>query len=264
MFKPSLLWEIQNEKSNSYLFGSLHLASDRFEKLQLALAPYIQSSEVCAIEINLEHAELFDLNEFHNLKEGESHFSYISEKNWNKLCSQVRRHLDYDLNEMKNLQPFVVLNLLLQRLYSNVEGGILDEWIWNHAKENQKILDGLEDLKEHYDTLHKIPMKIQFKLLEDSISDFPSFKRKMSKLLHAYLEQDIRRLYLQAKKYTGAGRNILLKERNIKMTDKLIKLMKVNSVFSVAGAGHLYGQYGMISLLKKNGFKVKPVKITLH
>ncbi|NOT38780.1 MAG: TraB/GumN family protein [Saprospiraceae bacterium] len=261
MKKNSLLWEIRKGKLISYVFGSIHLSTDKFDTLQKSISKYIESCQVCAIEINLEHAGRYDVNLLHSIKEDESYLHYLSEKKWKHLVETIQEHIDLNMDELKSLHPFIILNLVLQKLLSDSKGSILDEWIWNQAKENNKILEGLEDLQEHYNTLHKIPIKLQYKLLYESLSDFSSFKRKMSKLLSAYLQQDIRKLFQQAKKYTGSARKVLLYERNISIADRIETLTSLNSVFAVAGAGHLYGKFGLLKLLKSKGFVIRPIKI---
>jgi hypothetical protein len=42
--------------------------------------------------------------------------------------------------------------------------------------------------------------------------------------------------------------------------NQLNKIMKTESVFVAVGAGHLVGDFGLISLLRKAGYKVEPLE----
>ena len=53
--------------------------------------------------------------------------------------------------------------------------------------------------------------------------------------------------------------DILLNDRNKKWVKELKEIMKKESVFVAVGAGHLTGEYGLINLLKKEGYTVEPL-----
>ena len=53
--------------------------------------------------------------------------------------------------------------------------------------------------------------------------------------------------------------DLLLNDRNKKWVKELKEIMKNESVFVAVGAGHLTGKYGLISLLKKEGYTVEPL-----
>lgn len=54
----------------------------------------------------------------------------------------------------------------------------------------------------------------------------------------------------------------LITERNKNMSIKLDSLMQTNSVFCVIGSGHLYGNDGVIQLLKNKGYRVRSISAT--
>lgn len=264
-YKPSLLWEITKEdQETSYLFGTLHLAIERFDVLQKAIEPFIDACKICALEINLEHASQFDIKELHSIPQGINVHDFIPEKKWNLMQNQIQKNVNLDIDQMKTLQPFIILNLVLQQMFNHENTKILDEWIFENAQNSSKILTGLEDLKEHYNILHKIPLKIQYELIMNSFFQYSNFKKKMKALIESYLQQDIKNMYHQAKNFSSSAKKILLKERNLSMTDRFDQLMQQNSTFAAVGAGHLYGQFGLISLLKKNSYRIKPIKLNFQ
>ncbi len=264
-YKPSLLWEIAKEgQETSYLFGTLHLALERFDALQSAIHPYVEYCNICALEINLEQANQFNISEFHSIPAGVNLHDFIPQKKWKYICHKIQKKLSIDLEQMKELQPFIILNFVLQQMFNHENSKVLDEWIFEKAKINAKLITGLEDLEEHYKALHKIPLKVQYNLVFESFSQFSKFEKKMKALIDTYLQQDIRKLYHQAKVFSNTAKNVLLKERNLLMADRFDQLNQQNSVFAAIGAGHLYGQFGLISLLKKKSYRIKPIKININ
>ena len=54
--------------------------------------------------------------------------------------------------------------------------------------------------------------------------------------------------------------DLLLNNRNKNWVKQLKEIMKNKSVFVAVGAGHLVGDAGLISLLKKAGYNVEPLE----
>jgi uncharacterized protein len=54
--------------------------------------------------------------------------------------------------------------------------------------------------------------------------------------------------------------DLLLKNRNKNWVKQLKQIMENKSVFVAVGAGHLVGNDGLISLLKKAGYNVVPLE----
>jgi hypothetical protein len=52
----------------------------------------------------------------------------------------------------------------------------------------------------------------------------------------------------------------LLDKRNTNWVAQLNKIMKKESVFIAVGAGHLVGEMGLISLLRKAGYTLRPLE----
>jgi hypothetical protein len=57
----------------------------------------------------------------------------------------------------------------------------------------------------------------------------------------------------------GENEGILLTKRNKNWVQQLNAIMKKESVFVAVGAGHLPGEEGLISLLRNEGYTIKPL-----
>jgi len=82
-------------------------------------------------------------------------------------------------------------------------------------------------------------------------------------MMEAYKEQDLEKLG-DFIKNSGDGmmqyEDMLLNNRNRNWVLKLKTIMNERAVTIAVGAGHLPGDKGLIELLKKEGYTVKPVK----
>ncbi|HWJ90604.1 MAG TPA: TraB/GumN family protein [Flavisolibacter sp.] len=85
----------------------------------------------------------------------------------------------------------------------------------------------------------------------------------MKMLTDAYRMQELDKMDELTKKEDMGMQNftdMLLYNRNANWAKKLEGLMAKNSLVVAVGAGHLPGDKGVISLLRKAGYKVEPVK----
>ncbi len=78
-------------------------------------------------------------------------------------------------------------------------------------------------------------------------------------MMRRYADGEIQALYQSAKKDAKGMRKILLYRRNKLMAKRFGEIARTQSLFCAVGAGHLAGGKGMLRLLKKAGFKVKPI-----
>jgi uncharacterized protein YbaP (TraB family) len=86
--------------------------------------------------------------------------------------------------------------------------------------------------------------------------------KEYDKLMQAYKDQDLSKLE-ELTKTTDMGianfTDILLYNRNKNWVEKLKTIMPGSPVVVAVGAGHLPGDKGVINLLRKAGYTVKPV-----
>jgi hypothetical protein len=55
------------------------------------------------------------------------------------------------------------------------------------------------------------------------------------------------------------GLDLLLDKRNKNWVEQLKKILPANNIFMAVGAGHLVGKMGLIALLRKEGYTLKPI-----
>ena len=140
----------------------------------------------------------------------------------------------------------------------------LDSFLWQYAEAKGMQMRGLESAKRQFEIMDLIPLKTQLSGLKSTVKNVKVFKKKTFKMFDYYKFGKLKKLYQASKKSMGELRKLMIYDRNKKMTDALIGLMDEGSTFCSVGAAHLGGGKGMIRLLKKNGYKVKPLQYTLE
>jgi uncharacterized protein YbaP (TraB family) len=111
-----------------------------------------------------------------------------------------------------------------------------------------------------------IPYKLQAEQLLKYVNDGGSnsqVDKQFEDMIEAYKAQDIEKLGAFVKEdESGLGNyeDILIYNRNRNWVQKLKAVMPGKSLTIAVGAGHLAGENGLIKLLRKEGYTVKPVK----
>ncbi len=110
-----------------------------------------------------------------------------------------------------------------------------------------------------------IPYKLQAQQLVQYVNDYGKNddNKEFEELITAYRNQELQKLEDLTKKGDASldqFADVLLYNRNRNWVNKMETLMPEKSVVIAVGAGHLPGEFGVIKLLRKAGYKVEPVK----
>ncbi|HQY11905.1 MAG TPA: TraB/GumN family protein, partial [Ferruginibacter sp.] len=131
------------------------------------------------------------------------------------------------------------------------------------AKENKKELLGLETLAFQASVFDSIPYEAQAVELLKTIDSLQRSKRFFDSMVSAYKNQDMAAMerMMNDKDYGMEDKqDMMLDNRNRNWVGQLKTIMHKDPVFVAVGAGHLPGQAGLIALLRKEGFVVRPLE----
>ena len=112
--------------------------------------------------------------------------------------------------------------------------------------------------------LDSIPYKLQAEQLVSYVENAGKENDgdDMKEMLKAYKDQDLVKLeamLMKSDAEISSFTDILLYNRNRNWVKKMKDLLKGKSLVFAVGAGHLPGDQGVISLLRKEGYTVQPV-----
>jgi uncharacterized protein YbaP (TraB family) len=161
--------------------------------------------------------------------------------------------------------------LLQSFLYQDMIEGTMKSYemeLLSIGSERKMKFDGLETVEDQVNVFEKIPYADQAKALVELIKeikkDANSGKAEFKKLLDLYLAQDIDGMVVMSGKELFSdlenGEAELLTNRNQKWIPKIKVMSKEKPTFYAVGAAHLGGPNGVIRLLMKEGYSLKPVK----
>ena len=266
--KQSLLWEIyQNDLLKGYLFGTMHVsgkvAFSNFETIY----SLIDNCQLFATEVPLDKDTQMEMGRHMFLPSNSTIKDLISEKKFVKYSEQLAKHFNVELDLFNKVMPLYLINLITQKsLFEEDEllNVSMDYECWKYAEAKGLLMSSVESLDDHIDTLYSIPIDYQLKALKSALKNLPLFRKKARKMMKQYKSQDIHKLYASSKKSLGEIKEVLLYKRNIIMTENILKSINTHKGFFAFGAGHLAGKYGVISLLRQNGCKIKASAVALQ
>jgi uncharacterized protein YbaP (TraB family) len=167
---------------------------------------------------------------------------------------------------LETYKPLLAASMLMEGSSECESPEAMEEVIMKEAKTNGKKIRGLETMAYQMSIFDTIPYKMQAMQLVEYINNAgkedSTANKEYDKLMEAYREQDLSKLE-ELTKTTDLGianfTDILLYNRNRNWVEKLKTILPDHSVIIAVGAGHLPGDKGVINLLRKAGYTLKPV-----
>jgi len=251
----SLLWALTPPAGRpSWLFGTMHIRDERAHQLSTSLYPLINESDVFIGEMDLTVPDSVIEHTRYDAR------NYMTEEAYKKLRQQLLKSFHIDLTTYSHLHPLMIMSAISNSVFQTEHYISFDEHLWNYAKENGKVTTGLESYEEQFRILHSIDAGPLYKQLRNIGRNPSSVRNHTSRGLNLYMQGRIHELYILSKSSMHDLRKKIIYERNARMADVILQLDLSLQYFITVGAGHLSGQYGLISLLKKKGFVIKMMK----
>ncbi len=258
--KTSLLWSIEKEANVSYLFGTMHVKDYRVHSFIDVVTPYVQKCQSFATEFHLDEMAGLSNTNFQYFPNGETLKDHWTAKQYEKFILSIKKSFQLDLSNFDRMLPIFLVNMISETVLFNSENLPLDTVLWQFAKEQGLNLSGLESIEDQFRILASIPIAYQLESVRSIARNPKLFRKKLKKLIGLYEQQEIDRLYQVSKKSLGKQRELMLYSRNKKMVEKFTaELKQASTMFCAVGAAHLSGKFGMLALLKRRSYTVKPV-----
>jgi hypothetical protein len=259
----SLLWEISGNglAAPSYLYGTMHVGDKRAYRFSKSVMPSFEKATAFAMEIDPSTADPLSLMNMMKLKEGKLQDLFTAEE-WQRLKDFMQAELQTDLEKLNDFSPFFIYSMIAQTKFSNQKGQALDLYFFSQAKKGQKIIHGLETVEEQIAAINRMSADDQKKMLLDGISEETEDDKSMDQMIKYYAKGDLDKLQELSDEadYGAEFEQALILERNHTMADRMEPLMQSQSTFIAVGALHLPGEEGILKLLEKDGYQVRPLK----
>jgi uncharacterized protein YbaP (TraB family) len=284
----SLFWEVSGKNTETmYIFGTHHLfESKKITENELILET-IKKADIVAGEIVIDSnqiRQMMKMTTYMTLKET-SLKKLLSEKEYKETDKILQDLMGIPLDLFAKMKPIVVYQYITMGKYlksqnknpSAIIGSMpesMDVVFQEKAREWKKEIMGLESMEAQMKVLYDgYSLERQIELLKEEVQKTKKESEKeqeknisdVEKLNQLYISQDINEMEaITRKQSTQEEYDLLLKNRNMAWIPTLSNILNSKKkAFVAVGAAHLGGEFGVLNLLKKEGYQIKPITIKI-
>ncbi|RKS94675.1 hypothetical protein BC952_0297 [Flavobacterium limicola] len=254
----SLLWEISGNglSKSSYLYGTIHMICGNDYFLSDKAKKAFTASDNLVLEVNLSDPK--ELSAAQQLAYGKDPLSKtLSPEQLNDLDALLQKRTGMTVKQVDKFSLMTVMSLITMKSFGCADIKSYEMEFIAMAKESDKSVTGFETLQSQMDFLSKGYSDVEMiTMLQESNDD------TTKKMVQNYIQENLPELYkdITAPKVMNENaRKWLLDVRNENWAVKMPDMMKDKSTFFAVGAAHLLDEQGVINLLRKKGYIVKPI-----
>jgi len=263
----TLLWEISGKdlKTPSYLFGTMHLLCAEDARLSINLKKAIREADRIYFEIDMDDfAQLMSAFKYVRMTDNTKLSDLLSREEYARVKAYFEKNRSIlPFSMMERFKPYMLTSLISESGMGCEKTNGMEISIMQEANQYDKEILGLETAEFQAGLFDSIPYQKQAKELLHYIDSIHLFKNNTADLIKVYREQDLQKMEdLTTKSEGGISEylDLLVYDRNKRWVTQLETILRDKPILIAVGAGHLPGELGMINLLRKAGYTVKPVK----
>ena len=248
----------------SYLYGTFHLVCPDDLTITDATKKAIGEASQVYLELDLDDPALMgSMQKAMIMTGGKTIKDLLPADDYALLDTYLKQKMNMGLAQVGMLKPIGLMSLMYMTLLPCQPASYDMTFAQMASKEKKEVL-GLETVDAQLAALDKIPMQEQLKGLVDMAKMPDEAKKEFADLLAAYKSNDMARLtaLMKNSKFGDMAdyEDSLLGERNANWIPVIEKAAKEKPTFFAFGAGHLGNEKGVVNLLRKKGYSVKPVQ----
>ncbi len=262
--RPLTMWEVRKPgKPTSWLFGTCHLGVRLDESLPRDYRHLLEGAGQFVMEVDPSTMDPQTVAKLLRLPEGESVSAMLGEETWSKLVETYT--LGPIAANFDKLHPFALLAYVMKLLTDEMSAGApptqaMDFELGAMAAAAGVEQQFLETLEEQFAIFLGMPKEYLLDALRE-LTD-PAELEKAKESLNAVLDvcrsgdtSGLDKLREESKDEDWEDRMFI--ERNKAWVPKLEALFEKSSTFVAVGAGHMFGEHGLVDLLTARGYKVR-------
>ena len=268
------LWKVTGEHS-FYMLGTIHLPDPRITNLPTEVDQALEKSTAFYAELDLSESNIVEIAQLMWLPEGKTLFDILPEHtqaNVSELLAGINPAINLEMFSNQKVWALAVTLTLLEQQLKYPGQPPLDIVLYEKSSKQGKITGGLETIHEQMNIFEGMSVEEQLRLLDDTIEFMQQAQLDKTSVaeqsVNAYLQGDLDRLmryltsYMKDEPFYVDLLYRLMDDRNIKMTQTILTLVKQNpdqTFFFAIGAGHFWGENSINSLLKKQGYSIEVI-----
>jgi len=197
------------------------------------------------------------------LPEDESLADKLDKATYSKL-KQAAENAGLEVMMLDRMRPWLAAltleDMMLMKMGLDPQAGI-EMQLTKKAAQDNKPIAGLETMEEQLNFFAGLDAKAELEFLTSTLDELKDLHTEMNQLMNAWRDGDENKLMrLMQSEVKGHEKffNLLLTQRNQRWISRLKSLLDSGNenVLVAVGALHLVGDDGLVTLLRKAGYKV--------
>ena len=262
----TLLFEITGKglEYPSYLFGTMHILCADDARLSDAMKKIIRETGQVYFEIDMDNLqEMMGALQYLRMNDGKQLSDFLTEAEYERVKKYFEKNKSLlPFSMMSRFKPYFISSLIGEQMMTCEKKNGMETLIMSESKQFDKEIRGLETTKFQAGIFDSIPYDKQAKDLVNYIDSIDNYREITDQLVDTYRDQNLQQLdSLMHKSDPGMEQymDLLLYDRNRNWVKQMPGIMAAKPTLFAVGAGHLPGEQGVINLLIKAGYKVKPL-----
>lgn len=268
--QKSLAWRISGNglTEDSYLYGTMHTQDQRAFDFKKGVLKSLEEVDVFVMEVNMGVADQFAVMGMMVMDDGLTLEDLLPKTQYDSVALFFKDSLGQSLALFNNMMPIITAQAIELGSLGKDQELALDLYFAELAKEQGKEVLGLETAEEQIKALKSMSYKDQAESLYRMVKDKYEGKvdNTINDMVDLYVKGDLEGMLemaseepLNSEEAQTAFENNLILKRNRTMTQRLVKIIHVQSAFIAVGAAHLGGENGIITMLRIMGYTVEPL-----
>ena len=265
--EPVLLWKVEGEEQNVWLYGSVHLLTEDHYPLPDKVNEAFEDSRHLVVEtdtLNIDPQVQQELvvNKA-MLPADESLEDILGEKDYER-AQELLEELGYDIAQLEGVRPwFIALTVsvgALEQLGYTEEYGIETHFL-ERAEDKGKSVHELESFRQQLEIFDGLSNEMQVRFLMQSLEEAADIEPHIEKLLTAWEEGDLDTLEEVLQESFAEYPELydrIIADRNeawIPKIEEFLAREHEQDYFVVVGALHLVGEDSVLRMLEERGYE---------
>mgnify|MGYP000193241918 CR=1 FL=1 len=245
------------------LLGTMHSDNPALMQMHEKSLPALKAAQNAVFEIKFDNEAIQTTLAamFYNPASGQTLRTEVGDELYNRFMKVVTK--PDPMNEY--FKPWAAA-IMLQYPRDVADGVELDLKLQNMAKQQGTNIAGLEKVEEQLGIFTSMPKAEQVQSLRDVLDNYDENLAMQKDMQVAYMAKDLNALYrlipesLELSSDKEAAKQLmklLIDDRNVRMSDRMVKYLDEGNAYIAIGALHLPGNVGVLKLLEDKGYRIE-------
>lgn len=271
--RQGLVWEATRGQQVVTLVGTMHIGISP-DEIPKGLWTRLDAADTVVTEVDLAGMNGTLIRRYLILPDKESLPTLLGPKDWQKFKDLVQEAFPQTAeSQLQRMTPLAACSHLMlaeaqlaqkanidpKEARKNVRDEVsMDQYIIEKSREQKKTLKTFESLEEQFNSLHKV---FTLEQLREMLAESEENRQVYTQLTKSFKDGDSETIDSMVAMMPADLRESLLDQRNENWGRRMPEILGARNTFIAVGAAHLGGRKGLLNILEKQGFQLRPLKL---